>query len=231
MSLLALSIDDLRCIEHAELALHPGQNLVWGGNGSGKTSLLEGIFLLGRGRSFRTRNSERLVRHGRERLVVFGRSAAIIDGPGYSFSIRAPEGWRMTSTRQLQAAFYPADKTFETTSVIMYVRSADKARLHFKTIEEMNRFDLHGIQGQHPKAESKKIGSARTSDAKEIPVYSFSAGGYFERVAYAEQPKTITVFVASAEKEDDLKSSEKAFRELVASYLFISDNVTTPNHP
>src|SRR5437762_10887788 len=82
--------------------------------------------------------------------------AAIIDGPGYSFSIRAPEGWRMTSTRQLQAAFYPADKTFETTSVIMYVRSADKARLHFKTIEEMNRFDLHGIQEQHPNAESKK---------------------------------------------------------------------------
>jgi len=81
MSLLALSIDDLRCIEHAELALHPGQNLVWGGNGSGKTSLLEGIFLLGRGRSFRTRNSERLIRHGRERLVVFGRSGAIIDGP------------------------------------------------------------------------------------------------------------------------------------------------------
>ena len=51
----------------------PGQNLIWGGNGSGKTSLLESIFLLGRGRSFRTRNSERLIRHGQDRLVVFGR--------------------------------------------------------------------------------------------------------------------------------------------------------------
>jgi len=157
--------------------------------------------------------------------------AAILDGPNYSFSIRAPEGWRMTSTRQLQAAFYPADKTFENTPVMMYVRSADKAQLYVKTIEEMNRLDLHGIQEHHPKAESKKIGSARTSDGKEVPVYSFSGGGYFERVAYAEQPKTITVFVASAEKEEDLKSSEKAFRDLVASYLCISDNVTTPNHP
>lgn len=74
MILGELTIRDLRCIEQAELSLHPGHNLIWGGNGSGKTSLLEGIFLLGRGRSFRTRNSERLVRHGQERLVVFGRT-------------------------------------------------------------------------------------------------------------------------------------------------------------
>jgi DNA replication and repair protein RecF len=75
LSLTELTVDDLRCIEHAELRLHPGHNLIWGGNGSGKTSLLESIFLLGRGRSFRTRNSERLIRHGRDRLVVFGRTA------------------------------------------------------------------------------------------------------------------------------------------------------------
>ena len=78
MSLLELVIDDLRCIERAELQLHPGHNLIWGGNGSGKTSLLEAIFLLGRGRSFRTRNSERLIRYGRERLVVFGRTGGSV---------------------------------------------------------------------------------------------------------------------------------------------------------
>lgn len=74
MILSELTVRDLRCLEQAELCLHPGRNLIWGGNGSGKTSLLEAMFLLGRGRSFRTRNSERLIRHGRERLVVFGRT-------------------------------------------------------------------------------------------------------------------------------------------------------------
>jgi DNA replication and repair protein RecF len=74
VSLAELVVDDLRCIERAEFQLASGQNLIWGGNGSGKTSLLEAIFLLGRGRSFRTRNSERLIRHGRDRLVVFGRA-------------------------------------------------------------------------------------------------------------------------------------------------------------
>jgi DNA replication and repair protein RecF len=73
MTLGELTVRDVRCIEQAELSLHPGRNLIWGGNGSGKTSLLEGMFLLGRGRSFRTRNSERLLRHGEDRLVVFGR--------------------------------------------------------------------------------------------------------------------------------------------------------------
>lgn len=76
MILSELTVDHLRCIEHAELSLSPGRNLIWGSNGSGKTSLLEAVFLLGRGRSFRTRNSERLIRHGDDRLVVFGRTEA-----------------------------------------------------------------------------------------------------------------------------------------------------------
>ncbi len=87
MILSELTLSDVRCIEQAELSLHPGRNLIWGGNGSGKTSLLEGIFLLGRGRSFRTRNSERLVRHGQERLVVFGRTES--SGPEGSGLVHA----------------------------------------------------------------------------------------------------------------------------------------------
>lgn len=75
MSLLELSLEDVRCLRRAELQLHPGHNLIWGDNASGKTSLLEAIFLLGRGRSFRTRSSECLIRHGEPRLRVVGRTA------------------------------------------------------------------------------------------------------------------------------------------------------------
>ncbi len=84
MSLRELTVENLRCIARAELALDPGRNLIWGGNGSGKTSLLEGVFLLGRGRSFRTRSSERLVRHGADRLVVFGRTEGV---PGHALGV------------------------------------------------------------------------------------------------------------------------------------------------
>jgi DNA replication and repair protein RecF len=73
MSLSQLTITNLRSIEQVELVLPPDLSLVYGGNGSGKTSLLEAIFLLGRGRSFRTRNTERLIRRGQDHLRVIGR--------------------------------------------------------------------------------------------------------------------------------------------------------------
>jgi DNA replication and repair protein RecF len=75
MSLRELRVHDLRCIRTAELELAPRLSLLFGPNGSGKTSLLEAIHLLGRGRSFRTRHTERLIRRGEPRLHVFGRTA------------------------------------------------------------------------------------------------------------------------------------------------------------
>lgn len=76
MGLVELVVEDLRCIERLETTLHPGLNLISGPNGVGKTSILEALFLLGRGRSFRTRSSERLIRHGQDRLIAFGRTKA-----------------------------------------------------------------------------------------------------------------------------------------------------------
>ncbi len=74
MSLAELRIENLRCVESAALEFSPELNLIAGENGAGKTSILEAIFLLGRGRSFRTRTSERLIRYGQPRLTVFGRT-------------------------------------------------------------------------------------------------------------------------------------------------------------
>ena len=81
MSLRQLTIENLRSIEQASIELPPGLSLVVGGNGSGKTSLLEAIFLLGRGRSFRTRNTERLIRRGQAHLRAIGR---LVRGPDLS---------------------------------------------------------------------------------------------------------------------------------------------------
>lgn len=89
MSLAFASVENVRCIEKAVLDLHPGQNLIHGPNGSGKSSLLEALFLLGRGRSFRTRNTERVIRHGCPQLVVFGR---LTGEPQRSVGVQASRG-------------------------------------------------------------------------------------------------------------------------------------------
>jgi DNA replication and repair protein RecF len=74
MSLSHLTIANVRCIEQATLEIPPGLALICGPNGSGKTSILEAAFMLGRGRSFRTRNNERLIRYGQDLLRVIGRT-------------------------------------------------------------------------------------------------------------------------------------------------------------
>jgi DNA replication and repair protein RecF len=71
MELTRLIVGDVRCLAAAEHELGPGLNLIKGGNGAGKTSLLEAVHLLGYGRSFRGRVRDGLVRVGRPHLDVF----------------------------------------------------------------------------------------------------------------------------------------------------------------
>lgn len=65
-------IENFRCIELAELSLHAQRSYIYGPNGAGKTSVLEAVYLLSRGRSFRSRQNKRLIRHGERSLTVFG---------------------------------------------------------------------------------------------------------------------------------------------------------------
>src|SRR5258705_12322012 len=72
MPLLAVQVENLRCLRSVDLQLDPQLTVVTGPNASGKTSLLEAIFFLGRGRSFRSRQAEKLIRTGAEALTVIG---------------------------------------------------------------------------------------------------------------------------------------------------------------
>ena len=72
MALIRFKCTDFRCIEKAELELDPAFNLIHGRNASGKTSLLEGMAYLGRGRSFRGSAPAELVRHGQASFLLNG---------------------------------------------------------------------------------------------------------------------------------------------------------------
>ena len=76
MSLERLDIHHVRNITSARLALNPRFNVFYGHNGSGKTSLLESLYLLGSGHSFRTRENTALVSYGQEALTVFGQMSS-----------------------------------------------------------------------------------------------------------------------------------------------------------
>ncbi len=79
MSLEKLQIYDLRLIEQADLALSPSFNLIYGKNASGKSTLLEAVDILSRGRSFRSRIVRELIRKDAQYLTL---SASILDSSG-----------------------------------------------------------------------------------------------------------------------------------------------------
>lgn len=72
MTLRRMQVTDFRCLHQAEIDFDPQFTLISGPNASGKTSVLEAVYLLGRGRSFRTRRLEHLIRSGSARTVIFG---------------------------------------------------------------------------------------------------------------------------------------------------------------
>lgn len=74
MSLVDLHIHHLRNISSARLRFNSKCNLIYGANGSGKTSLLEALYMLASGHSFRTREISPLVSHGELMLTVFARN-------------------------------------------------------------------------------------------------------------------------------------------------------------
>jgi DNA replication and repair protein RecF len=69
-----MEIVDVRNLRDVRLALDPGLNVFMGRNAQGKTTLLEAVALLARGRSFRTDEIATLVRRGADGCSTRGRS-------------------------------------------------------------------------------------------------------------------------------------------------------------
>lgn len=69
--LTRLTVDAVRCLRGLELEPCRGLNVLVGGNGAGKTSVLEALYLLGSGRSFRFGGHEAVIARGRPSLQVY----------------------------------------------------------------------------------------------------------------------------------------------------------------
>lgn len=62
-----------RCLTSAGFEADPRYNLIYGPNASGKTSILEAIAYLGRGKSFRGAGAQDLISHGAAEFLLLGK--------------------------------------------------------------------------------------------------------------------------------------------------------------
>lgn len=74
MSLRRLKIHKLRNLNAVSITASQTLNLIHGANASGKTSLLEAIHFLARGRSFRTHHVQHLIQRDADKFTVFAES-------------------------------------------------------------------------------------------------------------------------------------------------------------
>ena len=89
MYIRSLRVSDCRIISSVKIELSPSFNLITGENGSGKSTILESIYLLGTGRSFRSPSPSTLIKHGEKQLII---SAEVESLSGTQFSIGIERG-------------------------------------------------------------------------------------------------------------------------------------------
>lgn len=75
MAIQRLRLQNFRNLAPADLRPAAGLNLIYGENGSGKTSLLEAIYLLSLVRSFRSKKLKNLIAHDASSFTVFAQLA------------------------------------------------------------------------------------------------------------------------------------------------------------
>ncbi len=100
MPLVRLSISNLRNISDIDMVPGPNINLIVGPNGSGKTSILESIYLLGSQRSFRTSKLRTLIKNGCQRCTVHGQMQTGKCSPTVSMGVMRD----MTGGQQIKIA-------------------------------------------------------------------------------------------------------------------------------
>lgn len=89
MALIRLQLNHIRNLRLVKLPELRRVNVFYGRNGSGKTSVLEAIHLLGMARSFRGGSIRSLITHGESNCVAFGVVATqATPGPGVSLGVQ-----------------------------------------------------------------------------------------------------------------------------------------------
>ena len=123
MHLCDFNISNLRCISQTSVELDKGINLIIGENGSGKTSFLEGIYLLATGKSFSAVKRRDLIRDGTCRMGVAG---VFVSSFGLESKIKLEKSYSETNyTLQGQSVRKTSDVAAKIPILVGNSRAAD----------------------------------------------------------------------------------------------------------
>jgi len=93
MTLQSFSVRSFRCLKNLDIEPDPRLNPICGHNASGKTSFLGSLFLLCRGRSFRSSGNRELIQAGSAGFTIFGTSLDPV-GTAHRIGVEVSAGQR-----------------------------------------------------------------------------------------------------------------------------------------
>lgn len=145
MILTQLSTQNFRNLEGSELVFHPTANIIVGRNGQGKTNLLESIYFLATGKSFRTTRLASVFRFDASNVFVGGSLER--EGLQKELSVGLESGESRRRVLQVNRQRATLADYVNTISVLAY--SSARLEIIRGTPEERRRFLDRGIAGIH----------------------------------------------------------------------------------
>ncbi len=169
--------------------------------------------------------------HSAEKKKTPDTSTAVIYAEDHAFMIAAPAGWVLDSraglANNLNAVLYPEGSGFETSPVVMYIATTLKDTT-YGTLEKVMQYDADRFRKGHPDIKIENAKPLKTGDKKKVVVKYFSGDTYgnYDAIGYLDERKMVIFFVLSSRKDKDAYAKGlKPFRELIASYKWLADEV------
>ena len=158
-------------------------------------------------------------------------NSGIIYGKNHAYTLTAPKGWVLDNksgvNQGLHAVFYPQGSSWGDGVAVMYANVWQKEN-EKQTVQDIIDGDIQKFKENVPylkveNAEAVKLEKDKTAIIKYFT--SEAKGQNYEAIAYINEEKLAVLIVLTSRTKKDFESSLPAFRELVGSYLFLTDKV------
>jgi hypothetical protein len=153
----------------------------------------------------------------------------LLYGQNHSYYLTAPIGWVMdkNTAREegMTAVFYPTGSSWADAETVMYAAYLNFDTAKKETVKEVIAADSIEFKKTSPELRIKKQSSIQAGKNKRAVVYSFSAPGNYETVAYLPEKKGVILLVISSKNKNGCINNYQSFESLVKSYRFLTDKV------
>lgn len=153
----------------------------------------------------------------------------LLYGNDHSYLLGAPKGWVLDNQsgkpQGLVAVFYPKGGSWANSPSVMYSRIQPKKG---KTFAEAIQWDIDYMKKQSPMIQVTEQAPITYGKEKKQASVRYLTGEHdrnLEAVAYMEEANWVVLVVLTSRNEQSFKESLPAFKELVESYVYLTDQV------